>query len=60
MRELVLVGEVHMRDVRTADSVDQTVTRRIMYTVVECTSLSSVNHRLRHVGSNMKQTIQST
>ncbi len=35
VRELVLVEEVHMRDVRTADPIEQTVTRRVMRAVVE-------------------------
>ena len=35
VRELVLVEEVHMRDVRTSDPIEQTVTRRVMRAVVE-------------------------
>ncbi|UAJ10593.1 DUF2382 domain-containing protein [Glacieibacterium megasporae] len=35
VRELVLVEEVHMRDVRTADPFEQTVTRRVMRAVIE-------------------------
>ncbi|MGI4881323.1 MAG: DUF2382 domain-containing protein [Janthinobacterium lividum] len=35
VRELVLVEEVHMRNVRTADPVEQTVVRRVMHAVVE-------------------------
>ena len=35
VRELVLVEEVHVRDVRTADPVEQTVMRRTMRAVVE-------------------------
>lgn len=35
VRELVLVEEVPMRDVRTSDPVEQTVTRRVMRAVIE-------------------------
>lgn len=35
VRELVLVEEVHMRNVRTSDPIEQTVTRRVMRAVVE-------------------------
>ena len=35
VRELVLVEEVHMRDVRTSAPVEQTITRRVMRAVVE-------------------------
>ena len=35
VRELVLVEEVHMRDVRTADPIEQTVMRRTMRAVIE-------------------------
>lgn len=35
VRELVLVEEVHMRDVRTADPFEHTVTRRVMRAVIE-------------------------
>lgn len=35
VRELVLVEEVHMRDVRTSDPFEQTVTRRVMRAVIE-------------------------
>ena len=35
VRELVLVEEVHMRDVRTSEPFEQTVSRRVMRAVVE-------------------------
>ena len=35
VRELILVEEVHMRDVRTSEPIEQTVTRRVMRAVVE-------------------------
>jgi len=35
VRELVLVEEVHMRDVRTSESFEQTVSRRVVRAVVE-------------------------
>ena len=35
VRELVLVEEVHMRDVRTSELFEQTVSRRVMRAVVE-------------------------
>lgn len=35
IRELVLVEEVHMRDVRTAEPFEQTLTRRVMRAVIE-------------------------
>ncbi len=35
VRELVLVEEVHVRNVSTADPVEQTVTRRVMRAVIE-------------------------
>ncbi len=35
VRELVLVEEVHMRNVRTSDPIEQTVIRRVMRAVVE-------------------------
>lgn len=40
VRELILVEEVHMRDVRTTDPFEQTVTRRVMRAVVERESTS--------------------
>lgn len=35
VRELVLVEEVHMRDVRTAEPFEQTLTRRVMRAEIE-------------------------
>ena len=35
VRELVLVEEVHLRDVRTSEPFEQTVSRRVMRAVVE-------------------------
>ena len=35
VRELVLVEEVHLRDVRTSEPFEQTVNRRVMRAVVE-------------------------
>ena len=35
VRELVLIEEVHMRDVRTSDPIEQTVMRRTMRAVIE-------------------------
>lgn len=35
VRELVLVEEVHMRDVHTSEAVEQTVTRRSLRAVIE-------------------------
>ncbi len=35
IRELILVEEVHVRSVPTADPVEQTVTRRVMRAVIE-------------------------
>jgi len=35
VRELVLVEEVHMREVRTSEPFEQTVSRRVMRAVVE-------------------------
>ncbi|MGI4880989.1 MAG: DUF2382 domain-containing protein, partial [Janthinobacterium lividum] len=35
VRELVLVEEVHMRDVQTSEPFEQTVSRRVMRAVIE-------------------------
>ncbi|MGI4881062.1 MAG: YsnF/AvaK domain-containing protein [Janthinobacterium lividum] len=43
VRELILVEEVHMRDVHTSDPVEQTVTRRVMRAVIERESSTGEN-----------------